>query len=32
MYMRRAMQHLDPATVNTDRVQGAFYTMSEVVL
>ena len=32
LYLRRALQHLDPASVIPDRVQGAFDTMSEGVV
>jgi diguanylate cyclase (GGDEF)-like protein len=32
LYMRRALQHLDPASVIPDRVQGAFDAMAEGVL
>lgn len=32
LYMRRALQHLDPASVIPDRVQGAFDAMAEGVV
>jgi len=32
LYMRRALQHLDPASVIPERVQGAFDTMAEGVV
>jgi diguanylate cyclase (GGDEF)-like protein len=32
LYLRRVLQHLDPASVIPDRVQGAFDTMSEGVV
>jgi diguanylate cyclase (GGDEF)-like protein len=32
LYLRRALQHLDPASVIPERVQGAFDTMSEGVV
>lgn len=32
LYMRRALQHLDPASVVPDRVQGAFDAMAEGVV
>ncbi|HET7525449.1 MAG TPA: GGDEF domain-containing protein [Burkholderiaceae bacterium] len=32
LYLRRALQHLDPASVIPDRVQGAFDTMNEGVV
>ena len=32
LYLRRALQHLDPSSVIPDRVQGAFDTMSEGVV
>jgi diguanylate cyclase (GGDEF)-like protein len=32
LYMRRALQHLDPASVVPERVQGAFDTMAEGVV
>src|SRR5262245_20212280 len=32
LYLRRALQHLDPASVIPDRVQGAFDTMAEGVV